>query len=123
MPVEFNPYRSPEAPGLALPPAPSRPPVYSAISLLGSAVGAFHLVGTGLLVFSLARTFRDLGWRGGLGNDRTPTTLLLIALGLAATFCYLGSARWLRLDRGRPGLIACVAGFGLTFLLLQVLNH
>ncbi len=118
-----NPYQAPEAPISALRAEIRCPPVYSAISLFCWVIGAFHLVGCLLVIGVVIRNGLQLGWEKAVPPRHQVATIAIVALGFLGTVSYLIAGRWLRDNRGRPGLILCTAAIGMTYLIIWLMNH
>jgi hypothetical protein len=118
-----NPYQAPEASIAALRAEIRRPPVYTAISLFCWAIGAFHLVGCLLVIGVVIRNGLQFGWEHAVHPGDELATTAIIALGFLGAVSYLIAGRWLRDNRGRPGLILCSAAMGMTYLIIWLMNR
>jgi hypothetical protein len=118
-----NPYQAPEASIVALRAEIRRPPVYTAISQLCWVIGAFHLVGCLFVIGVVIRKGLQLGWEKAIPPTHQVSTIAIVALGFLGTLSYLTAGRWLRDNRGRPGLLLCCSAIGMTYLIIWIMNR
>ena len=121
---ELNPYKAPEASIAALHAEFGRPPVYTAISLMCWAIGAFHILGAVALLFVLSTMADRVGWREAFTRLfwPNPRPSLMIATLFVTCAAYVVAGRLLWNRRGRPGLILSATAIGLSYFYFAVLR-